>query len=454
MKLSKQCGSSVRVVSRAARVGAWLGVALLSGCEGSSVVGPSTISSDAGLADVSVADVSVADVRVVDVGPSAMQAPANRPQPGMRPPPIAGPAAFGSPLTGLTPAQIQAFTDGLEEFQNQETVEGGLGPLFNNTGCFVCHGVPATGGSTNLHVTRFGRLTAGVFDPMENEGGSLMQQSAIDRSAREFIPSTANVTARRQSTALFGLGLVEAIDDATIIANALTEMPAVRGTVAMVMDVTTNTMRVGRFGWKAQQATLLAFSGDAYVNEMGITNRFYPTENAPNGDLARLAASDTVADPEDQVDPVTGMADIDHAADFMRYLAPPPPLPPSPSIMTGSMVFGATGCADCHNPSMTTGASAVAALDHQVVHLFSDLLLHDMGSLGDGIAQSPATTTQMKTAVLWGIRASAPYLHDGRANTLDAAILAHEGQGAPSRDRYRALNAMQRQQLLDFLGAI
>jgi CxxC motif-containing protein (DUF1111 family) len=227
----------------------------------------------------------------------------------------------------------------------------------------------------------------------------------------------------------------------------------VRGRAAVVTDVASGKSRVGRFGWKAQQATLLSFAGDAYLNEMGVTNRFFPTENAPNGQQALLAIWDQVPDVEDAVGP-DGTSDIDHAADFMRFLAPPAPLRMTASALAGGRVFGRINCSACHTPVLLTGASPVAALAHKPVPLYSDLLLHDMGTLGDGIEQGPAKMTEMRTAPLWGLRARGPFLHDGRAATVDAAIRAHEGQGAASRKRYQALGAGERQQLLDFLGSI
>ena len=142
---------------------------------------------------------------------------------------------------------------------------------------------------------------------------------------------------------------------------------------------------MGRFGWKAQQATLLSFAGDAYLNEMGITSRLFPTENAPNGNLELLKKLDRVADPEDQFDPATGKYGIDKLTDFMRLLSPPPPLPVTASTGFGGKIFLDIGCAHCHTPMLTTGPSSIPALNGQRVMLFSDLLLHDMGSLGDGI---------------------------------------------------------------------
>jgi CxxC motif-containing protein (DUF1111 family) len=362
---------------------------------------------------------------------------------------------FGSPLPDLTSDQLAAFVAGRDEFENIETVASGLGPIFNNVGCASCHSLQTSGGASDLNETRFGRVVNGKFDPMADLGGSLLQQFAIDPAALEVVPAAATVIAHRQTTPLFGAGLIEAIPDEDIAQNAVRRKPdGVKGSVSMVVDVTTGKMRVGRFGWKAQHATLLGFAGDAYLNEMGITNRFFPTENAPNGNAALLAQFDTLADPEDEVDPATGTSDIDKAADFMRFLGAPPPLRGTRSTDAGARSFETIGCAACHQPTMFTGANAVAALSSKPVPLYSDVLLHDMGSLGDGIAQASAGQREMKTAPLWGLRASAPYLHDGRAATIADAISAHDGEAAPARDRFARLNATERQQLLDFLGSI
>ncbi|MGB8166149.1 MAG: di-heme oxidoredictase family protein [Chthoniobacteraceae bacterium] len=366
-----------------------------------------------------------------------------------------GPPQFGAPLPGLTPAQLLDFSAGLDEFENVEDAEGGLGPVFNNVSCVSCHSSGATGGGGAVTVTRFGRFANGQFDPLTSRGGSLLQQRAIAVEALENVPAEANVIAHRQSTPLFGLGLIEAIADADILRNAQRpQVDGIRGRAVMVHDVVSGTQRVGRFGWKAQLASVLAFAGDAYLNEMGITSRFFPVENAPNGDLATLAAFDHLSDPEDVPDSVTGKGDIDVAADFMRFLAPPPTLPLTPSANAGRQVFQQLNCAACHQPLMITGPNPVAALSQKPVALFSDLLVHDMGALGDGIVQGAAGPREMRTAPLWGLRASAPYLHDGRASTLDDAIRAHDGEAKNARDRYRTLNPLQRQQLMDFLNSI
>ena len=234
-------------------------------------------------------------------------------------------AAAGSPLCGLTTAQLADFADGLADFSEKESVKDGLGPIFNNDSCAACHFKPAVGGSSAILETRFGRTVNGHFDPLSAEGGSLLQLFAINKAAQEVIPTDANVIAQRQTTPLFGLGLIEAIPDSAILEIAARSKPdGIFGRPSMVVDIVTGQTRVGRFGWKAQQATLLAFSGDAYLNEIGITSRLFPQENAPNGNTDLLQKFDKVPDPEDVVDPATGKAGIDHFTDFMRFLAPLP----------------------------------------------------------------------------------------------------------------------------------
>lgn len=370
------------------------------------------------------------------------------------PAPRAG-GRLGDPLPDLTQEQLTAFLNGLGEFENIETPEGGLGPIFNNTSCANCHTTPAIGGASAATVTRFGRNDKGVFDPLAAEGGSLLQSRAIDPAALEKIPADATIVVQRMTTPLFGAGLIEAIPDKDIQALAQRKKAdGVIGRAALIQDVTTGDMRVGRFGWKAQQATLLAFAADAYVNEMGITSRFFPTENAPNGDQALLAQFDKTQDPEDEIDPATGKSDIDKAADFMRFLAPPPPPHVSSEVQAGYNIFLRLGCAECHVPTLMTGPNKVRALDRKPVTLFSDLLLHDMGSLNDGIAQADALPTEMKTAPLWGLRHRAPYLHDGRAPTLPIAIDDHDGEAAVARDRFNKLGSGQQKQLVDFLNSL
>ena len=383
--------------------------------------------------------------------PGPPRQPPTQPAPP-RPP---APGAIGGPLVGLTTTEMALFRDGLAGFRQVETVDSGLGPIFNDVSCIACHNAGGVGGASRRTVTRFGLTASGHFDPLTDKGGSLLQQRALDPAWREVVPVEANTIARRVTTPVFGAGLIEAIPDATLLAAAAATKPdGVRGRAALINDVTTGTQRVGRFGWKAQQATLLSFTADAYVNEMGITNRFFPEENAPNGNTVLLERADQINDPEDEVNPATGRSDIDRTAAFMRLLAPPPRGPLTVDVSAGERLFAGLNCTACHTPALTTGSSPVAALSRKRVTLYSDLLLHDMGALGDGIVQGPAGARDLRTAPLWGLGARPVYLHDGRTDSLNTAIRAHAGEAAPARNRYVQLPATQQQQLIAFLRSL
>ena len=372
--------------------------------------------------------------------------------PSPRPVPGGGPQ-FGDPLPGLDAAQRATFDAGREEFESIETAEGGLGPIFNNNACAACHSAGASGGASSIVVTRFGRRgPRGGFDPLTAQGGTLLHEFAIDPAVLEHIPAEANVIAHRITTPLFGAGLVEAIPDEQILLNAARRQPdGISGRAAVIVDVVSGSPRIGHFGWKAQHASLLGFAADAYVNEMGITSRFFPHDIAPNGNAALLARYDKVPDVEDEVDPATGKGDIDASSDFIRLLGAPPPLRASASAVAGGRLFQQLNCDGCHTPVMFTGASPVKALAHQRVPLFSDLLLHDMGSLGDGIEQGAAGAREMKTAPLWGLRVRGPFLHDGRAKTVGEAIRAHDGEAEAASRRFKRLDDAEKRQLLDYL---
>ena len=204
---------------------------------------------------------------------------------------------------------------------------------------------------------------------------------------------------------------------------------------------------MGKFGWKGQNPTLFQFAGDAYLNEMGVTNPEFPNENCPQGDCASLSCN-----------PDPGMnddgTDVQEFADFMTYLAPTPRGSINTQALLGQFVFSSIGCAGCHHANLTTGANAVGALNKVTFHPYSDFLLHDMGSLGDGITQNLATGKLMRTAPLWGLRRVTTYLHDGRASTLDAAILAHDGQGKKARNRYSGLPGYEKAWLIAFLNSL
>jgi len=352
--------------------------------------------------------------------------------------------------------ELAAAAAGGADFATRETPATGLGPIFNDVSCVACHSAPSPGGSSTTTVTRFGRVTDGVFDPLTALDGTLLHARAIATVLQEVVPAEANVVAKRLTTPLYGAGLVEAIPDATIVANAALPKPAgIGGRVAWVTDIATGETRVGRFGWKAQHATLLDFSGDALNNEIGITNRLFPKAAAPDGNEALLAEFVSPAAPiEDQPNPKTGLSEIDRVSNYMRLLAPPPPGAPTTASLAGQALFQSVGCASCHTPTMNTGPNASAALANRTVALYSDLLLHDMGALGDGIAQGDAAPAEMRTSPLWGLRARLVFLHDGRARTVAEAIIGHAGEGAASSAAFSKLSSTQQQELLAFLNTL
>jgi CxxC motif-containing protein (DUF1111 family) len=371
---------------------------------------------------------------------------------------------FGGPIGELSPAEFQRFSDGQAAFEQVEGVADGLGPVFNGTSCAGCHNVGATGGGSTFLETRFGTTTNGAFDPLVQIGGSLIQTDGIGPQGTcdfvgEHVPPQATIVARRRATPLFGLGLVNAVPDAALVALASAEarrQPETAGRPNMVLDMTTGGPAIGKFGWKSQMPNLLQFSADAYRNEMGITTPLAPDENCPQGDCALLAC-----------DPVPGvdddLEDVDLFTDFMSFLAPPPQQPDGGSSRDssrrrrwspGSRLFEQIGCASCHVRSLNTGESDVAALRFRTFQPYSDFLLHDMGGLGDGIEQGQATGAEMRTAPLWGLRLFTTFLHDGRATTVEDAILAHDGQGRAARNRFAALPADEKEQLLAFLRTL
>jgi hypothetical protein len=379
--------------------------------------------------------------------------------------PIPQPKA-GAPLPGLTPAELALFQAGKSLYLTPLEVEQGLGPIFNKAGCFSCHSNPV-GGWGAITVTRFGIENKGEFDPMDAFGGSLKQAAAISAGCEEQDPTLdgANWFATRVTNASLAFGLVEAIPDAQLLANADPndlDGDGISGRAHMVESFEEpGVLRVGRMGWKAQIATVLTFSADAAQNELGLSNRFIPFDNAPNGDAARLAACDTVADPEDGPDRA-GFDFIDRVTHFQRYLGRPPQTPKSG--MTGEVIFNQIGCAKCHVAEFTTSndPSLEAAIRNQTVRVYSDFLLHDMGTLADGIPQGEASGSEFRTPTLWNLRTRDPMLHNASAaggtfaDRVTQAIIAHGpfGEGAASADAFDSLDDTQKGQVIAFLDSL
>jgi CxxC motif-containing protein (DUF1111 family) len=361
------------------------------------------------------------------------------------------------PVDGLTPAQNLAFQEGRRTFAKNYRIADGLGPVFNDESCADCH----RGGTTasNRTVSRFGRITNGAFDPLPELGGSLIQSRGIGSITTldgtfnfvgERIPPVASIGATRRTTSVRGLGFVDAVPDETWFAIARSEAAANDGTagrVHIVVDIATGRAVVGKFGWKAQVPNLFQFSADALLNEIGITNPLFLDETCPQGDCMTLAFNPTPALNDDG-------RDVAALSDFQTMLAPPARGAITDEALSGEVLFHQIGCGSCHRASIQSGPSPIAAFNRATFHPYSDFLLHDMGTLGDGIAQGQATGREMRTAPLWGLRNANRLLHDGGATTIEAAIQRHDGQARPARDRFAALDADSVALLLAFLRSL
>lgn len=373
----------------------------------------------------------------------------------------------GEPLLGLTADQLQRFKEGQSSFDHPFQVAEGLGPIMNQNRCAACHTNPAIGGAGTITVTRFGIPgQKGGFDPLEELGGSLLQSQFISAECQEVVPEEATYVTTRATPACFGFGLVEAIPDEDIAFNADNPPSAsVSGRVHMVqpLEDQMGPMRVGRFGWKAQVATVLSFSGDASLNEMGITNDLLGMENAPNGNEELLAMCDSVPDPEDVADG-DGVRFIDRITDFQRFLSPPPQTPKSG--MSGEALFAFAGCTDCHIPSFTTpdDENLEDALRNKTFKPYSDFLLHDMGEFCDGIPQGEAQACEVRTPALWGLLYKDPLLHDASvaggdfATRVNNAILTHGQSFSEAEDSVTIYNFVllpeERAAVLAFLASL
>jgi CxxC motif-containing protein (DUF1111 family) len=282
----------------------------------------------------------------------------------------------------------------------------------------------------------------------------------------------------RIPTPTFGDGLIEAIPDAAIIANmnanaALKGQSGVRGHANSVQGGNTNFSAndgtITRFGWKAQNKSLLMFSGEAYNVEMGISNQLFPQERdeTPGCDGDFPTPNDADNFPEKTTPkPTSVLSDIEAFADFMRMLAPPIPGPSSASTMRGLTHFTAVGCELCHTPSFTTGRAIATgaslspseAMSGKTVTLYSDLLVHHMGQgLADGITQGAAGPDEFRTAPLWGLGQRVYFMHDGRTSDLIGAIQAHSSSGSEANaviQQFNNLNSGQKQDLLNFLRSL
>ena len=422
--------------------------------------------------------------------------------PGVR----GGAAGAGGQLAGLSGTQAAFFTAGAADFAEEENVGDGLGPRMNLDSCGGCHIQPALGGTSpfvNPQVAFAGkdggtdrvpsfiaangpvREARFVLNPNgTTDGGVHALFTITGRTGANGCtlaqPDFASQLATRNvifriPTPTFGAGLIEQIPDAAIAANQSSnafqkQTLGIGGkpnydvagrTITGMTNNNGNDGTIARFGWKAQNKSLLLFSGEAYNVEMGITNELFQTEREDSANCQFTTVPNDVTD-TDATTPTEVISGIERFAFFMRFLDAPQPSPDSPggapSIANGRQKFADIGCALCHTPSFTTGNSTVAALNGKPVNLFSDLLVHDMGiGLADGVSQGEAGPREFRSAPLWGLGQRIFFLHDGRTADLLRAIQQHASPGSEANAvvlNFNNLRESDKQDLINFLRSL
>lgn len=406
----------------------------------------------------------------------------------------------GQALPGLDAQQKELFAQGKRFFEHEFTPAQGLGPVFNGRSCLECHGSPNEAGLEGRDVVTTGAVHIGNlktgpvadkdliqarqqvsvinFDPLLSLGGPTIQRRSITREfpasfpvdcqvLPEMVPHQAQFVSMRHAAPVLGLGLIQAIDESTIVANMIDQArraPELVGRTNAVSDPLTNTTKIGRFGWKAQQADLLLFTADALEREMGVTSYIAPL-NLRNKNIPHCVFDYLPGEPNDKGQVMTMIST------FESLLAPPPRQKLSADARQGAAVFNSLKCAVCHTPELTTAPIVeipdpdspypalryieIKTLESQPVRLYSDLLLHQMGpELADGIVQGTAFGGEWRTTPLWGLHLKKFYLHNGLALTVDQAICAHGGQAQAVKEAYVKLPANEKRNLLQFLQSL
>src|ERR1700676_225415 len=390
-------------------------------------------------------------------------------------------APTGFDNASIDPNDSTHFAD-MTTFEEVDTIQKGLGPVYNAQSCRECHQNPTTGGISQVtklrvgHVDNSGRFTnpnvmignGTVTIPnrsLINDRGICPSGSVTDKEVQELVLDQMNVRTLRTSLNTLGDGFIESVSSSTLMEIADKQCRRSEGQICgQVIFVSVGEApgqtRVARFGWKNQHASLLSFSADAYLNEIGITNRLQPQ------DVTTLCK--TTTDPEDTVDPTDNLSDIDRFARFMRFSKAPARdvnLANTLDAQAGAQIFERLGCDTCHVSSIVTAPPGSVinggqftvpdSLGNKIIHPYSDFLLHDVGT-GDGIVQNggPSTANKMRTPPLWGVRLRSRLRHDGRALTFTEAILHHSDEASHVVRNFRNLSDQERQQLLTFLKSL
>ena len=405
------------------------------------------------------------------------------------------PAGFTTPTLGLQVGPdgeligkpgVQSVSNGIEEppgdtfaldqaqFERRHDPSTGLGPVFNATSCAECHQNGITGAASQITEVRAGHRdrngmfvnpTVEIDDGADTIGGrALINDRAICPQAQERVPDSEDIRTLRAVLNTLGDGFVEAVNDRTFLTIAERQTRETHGVIhgeAIRVPIleAPGSMGVGKFGWKDQDPTILSFSGDAYLNEMGVTNRLKPKDVT--------SVCKVTADPEDKPDQL-GLADIDHFAQFIRGTQAPPrdeTLAATPDAEAGQYSFRAIGCNTCHVETLITehpgrlingGAYKVPeALGDKIIHPYGDFLLHDVGT-GDGIVQGGPqdTANKLRTAALWGLHIKARFMHDNQSLTIRDAIKRHGGEAREVISGFNHLTQEEQEQLITFVRSL
>ena len=433
------------------------------------------------------------------------------------PGPRGGAAGAGSFFPTLNSNEQQFFNQSLQRFQEVDSVSGaiagetgvGLGPTFNGNSCAMCHAQPAVGGSgpglsSPQNSVPNPQVALATLDGAGNTVPSFITANGPVREAR-FVKNAngtpdggvhglytiqgrsdapgctlgqpdfsdalaANNVIFRIPTPLFGLGLVEATPDAALQANlAATASARAALKIGGTFNTSGNDGTITRFGWKAQNKSLLIFVGEAYNVEQGVSNELFPNErsavagcvfnNSPEDATNLLNQNSSSPNFGTTIGTASEMSsDVVNFAAFSRLSAPPTPGASTSSTQNGSSLFSSIGCALCHSPQLTTGQSIFTGMSNVTYSPYSDFALHNMGvGLADGVTQGAAGPKQFRTAPLWGLGQRLLFMHDGRTSDLIQAIQAHQSNGSEADlviKKYNGLNASQQQDLLNFLRSL
>lgn len=405
------------------------------------------------------------------------------------------PAGFTTPTLGLQIGPdgeligkpgVESVSNGIDEppgdsfaldqaqFERRHDPSTGLGPVFNATSCAECHQNGVTGAASQITELRAGHRdrngmfvnpTIAINDGADTiTGRAIIDDRAICPQAQEHLPDSEDVRTLRAVLNTLGDGFVEAVDDKTLVAIAGRQAAETHGMIhGEVIEVpileAPGHNGVGKFGWKDQDPTILSFSGDAYLNEMGVTNRLKPR------DVTNVCKVTT--DPEDKPDHL-GLADIDHFAQFIRGTRVPPReevLAATPDAEAGEYLFKAIGCNSCHIETLVTARPGTLinggmykvpeALGDKIIHPYGDFLLHDVGT-GDGIVQAGPedTANKLRTVPLWGLHIKSRFMHDNGSLTVHDAIKRHAGEAREVINRFDHLTPEEQAQLIAFVRSL